>query len=462
MTPPAGTPRRGEDLTLDIVDLAFGGRGVGRVSGFVVFVEGALAGERVRARILRVKAGYAEAATTQVLSASPERTDPPCRHYGACGGCDLQHLSPAGQAEAKGRQLKAMLQRLAGLADPPVAPAVAAGDPTGYRFRMDFDWATGPDGGPILGLHRAGRPAEILPLDRCLLMPDEANRIRDCAADRSRRLGLSAWDARRRRGLLRRLGLQMARGTNEVLITLETGRGDPPALGELGRDLARSFPRVVGVVRREFDRFDRPAGESILVGRDHLFEQVEEDRLKVPAGAFFQPNATGAVRLRQEAMAALEAGAHDSVLELYCGVGFFTLPVARRSRQVTAIDVSREAVAAARDNAARAGLGNTRFLCRDVEDALPDLLREGGPDAVLLDPPRTGLPGAAARAIAAAAVARVVYVSCDPSTLARDIRILGEGGLRLRSVTPLDLFPQTHHLECVASLERAPDTGTGS
>ncbi len=181
---------------------------------------------------------------------------------------------------------------------------------------------------------------------------------------------------------------------------------------------------------------------------------MEGDRLKVPAGAFFQPNAPGAARLRQEALSALDAGAHESILELYCGVGFFTLPVARRALQVTGLDVSREAVAAARDNAARAGLGNTRFLCRDVEESLPDLLRETGPDALLLDPPRAGLPQAAARSIAAAQVARVVYVSCDPATLARDIRLLGEGGLKLRSVTPLDLFPQTHHLECVARLER--------
>jgi 23S rRNA (uracil1939-C5)-methyltransferase len=454
MTPRAGALRRGEELTLDIVDLAFGGRGVGRVSGFVVFVEGALPGEKVRARIQRVKAGYAEAVTTQVLSGSPERIAPPCRHYGTCGGCDLQHLSPAGQAEAKGRQLKAMLVRLAGLADPPVAPAVVASASTAYRFRMDFDWMTGRDGGPILGLHRAGRPEEIVPLERCLLMPDEANDIRKFAAERSRRLGLSAWDRTRRRGLLRRLGLQMAQGTTEILITLESGRGDPPELGELARDLVRAFPRVVGVVRREFDRFDRPAGESILAGRDHLFEEVEGDRLKVPAGAFFQPNAPGAARLRQEALAALDAGGHSSVLELYCGVGFFTLPVARRALQVTGLDVSREAVTAARDNAARAGTGNTRFLCGDVEDLLPNLLREAVPDALLLDPPRAGLPRAAALAIAASPVPRVVYVSCDPATLARDIRLLGEGGLKLRSVTPLDLFPQTHHLECVARIER--------
>lgn len=456
MSRPATPLREGDELTLDIVDLAFGGRGVGRVSGFVVFVEGALPGESARVRVGRVKAGYAEAACLQVLVPSPDRTAPPCRHYGECGGCDLQHLSRPAQAEAKRRQVAAMLGRLAGLDDPRVGEAVVAGEPTQYRFRMDFDWGTGPGGRPVLGLHRAGRPPEILPIDRCLLMPEPANDIRKFAASRAEKLGLGPWDRKRRRGLLRRLGIQIAPSTGETLATLETGRGDPPALHELARDLGRAFPRLVGVVRRELDRFDRPVGESILLGRDHLFEVVDGDRLRVPAGAFFQPNATGAGHLRAAVLGALDPKPGDSILELYCGIGFFTLPVARRSRQVVGLDVSREAVAAARDNAARAGLGNMRFVCQDVAGALPGLLHEAGRDALLLDPPRTGLPRTAALAIARASVPRVVYVSCDPATLARDIRLLSqEGGLRLQSVTPLDLFPQTHHVESVARLDRA-------
>jgi len=456
VTRPGAPLRAGDELTLDIADLAFGGRGVGRASGFVVFVEGALPGESVRARVQRVKSGYAEAACEHVLTSSPDRTTPPCRHYGECGGCDLQHLSPRAQAGAKRNQVVSLLGRLAGLADPPVTEAVTAGPPTEYRFRMDFDWGTGPGGHPVLGLHRAGRPAEILPIDQCLLMPEPANAIRKFAAERALRLGLGTWDRKRRRGLLRRLGIQMARTTGETLATLETGRGDPPALGGLARDLVRAFPRVVGVVRREYDRFDRFVGESILCGRDHLFEEIDGDRLKVPAGAFFQPNAAGAGRLREVVLQALDPRAEESILELYCGIGFFTLAAARRSRQMVGLDVSRDAVAAARDNAARAGLGNARFLCRDVGEALPGLLQEAGRDALLIDPPRTGLPRSAVLAIARAAVPRVVYVSCDPATLARDIRLFAEaGGLRLRSLTPLDLFPQTHHVECVARFDRA-------
>ena len=460
MSPPGAPLREGDEITLDIADLAFGGRGVARVSGFVVFVKGALPGESARVRVARVKASYAEGDCLQVLRPSRDRVTPPCRHYGECGGCDLQHLSPPAQAEAKRRQVIAMLCRLGGLDEPPVQGALTAGEPTTYRFRMDFDWGTGPAGRPALGLHRYGHPAEILTIENCLLMPEMANEIRAFIGRRAETLRLQPWDAKRRRGLLRRIGIRMARSTDEILAILETGRGDPPALLELARDLRRVFPRIVGVVRREFDRHDRPSGESILHGRDHLFERVEGDLLKVPAWTFFQPNAAAAGALRAAVLEALVPGAGEAILELYCGVGLFTLPVARAARQAVAVDASREAVSAARDNAASAGLPNARFMCRDVVQALPGLLQELPWDSVLLDPPRTGLPPAAIQAIAGADVRRVVYVSCDPATMARDLRLmLLGGGMSLRSVRPLDLFPQTHHVECVARLEREPVSG---
>jgi 23S rRNA (uracil1939-C5)-methyltransferase len=455
MTPAAAPVSVGDEIRLEITDLAFGGRGVARASGFVVFVAGALPGELVRVRVRRVRPGYAEGQCLEILAPSPDRVAPPCRHYGECGGCDLQHLSRPAQAEAKRLQVQALLRRLAGLDTPPVRAIQPAGDATGYRFRMDFDWGTESGGRPALGLHRAGRPTEILSIETCLLIPEPANAIRARFAQSTAERGLPPWDARRRRGLMRRLGIQMARATGEILITLETGRGDPPALGELAREVAHDFPRVVGIVRREFDRQDRPRGESILHGRDHLFEDVGGDRFKIPAGAFFQPNATAWSALREVVLRELEPGPEETFLELYCGVGFLTLPLARRSRLVVALDASREAVTAARDNAARAGVGNIRFLCRDAGVALTGLLQESRFDALLLDPPRAGLPRPAALSLARAPVRRMVYVSCDPATLARDLKILsGEGDWTVRSIVPLDLFPQTHHVECVARVDR--------
>jgi len=447
--------RVGDDLRVEIVDLAFGGRGVARSSGFVVFVKGALPGERARVRVRRVHPGFAEAECLAILQPSPDRVAPPCRHFGECGGCDLQHLSHRAQAEAKRLQIEALLKRVADLGSPAVRAAVPVGDPTQYRFRMDFDWGTGADGRPVLGLHRAGRAAAILPIQVCHLMPDAANRIRELFGRGVAEKGLTAWDARRRKGLMRRLSIQMARVTGETLITLETGRGDPPALGDLARAVARAFPRVVGIVRREFDRNDRLVADSILHGRDHLFEEVGGDRFKVPAGAFFQPNATAWSALREVVAEELEPSENDTILELYCGVGFFTLPLARRCRRIVALDSSREAAAAARDNAARSGIANARLVCGDAGEGLPGLLKEERFDAVLLDPPRTGLPRPVARALSRADARRLVYVACDPGTLARDLKVLTrEGPWRLRSVSPLDLFPLTHHVECVARLDR--------
>jgi 23S rRNA (uracil1939-C5)-methyltransferase len=448
--------RQGDELTLQIVDLAFGGQGVARVSGYVVFVDNALPDETVRARIRRVRQGYADAESLEIVAPSSLRVAPPCRYYGECGGCDLQHLARPAQAEAKRGQVTALLRRVAGLSDAPVREAVAAGDPLLYRFRIDFDWGASREGRSGLGLHRARHPADIVPVETCLLIPEAANRIRAFLERRAAEKGLAPRDPRRRLGLLRRAGIQVARTTGEILLTLETQRGDPPALLDLARETARAFPRIVGIVRREHDRHGRSFGASILHGRDHLFEEVDGDRMKIPAGAFFQPNATAWGLLRGAVEKELEAERGETVLELYCGVGFFTLAMARRCQQVVAIDVSREAVAAARDNAARAGLGNVRWLCRDAGEGLAELLEETRFDAILLDPPRTGLPPGAARVLARTAARRIVYVSCDPATLARDLGILvGEGSFRLRSVVPLDLFPQTHHVECVVRLERS-------
>ncbi len=458
-TGPAAPPalRAGDSVEVEITDLAFGGRGVGRVGGFVVFVEGALAGERVRARLRRVRRGFAEAVCDAILRPSPERVAPPCGHFGACGGCDLQHLAPAAQARAKRDQVATLLERIAGQPASLVRDPVIAGAPEGYRFRMDFAWGRDASGRTVLGLHQRGRPDRIVRIDRCHILPDPGNAIlgRLAAEAASRRLVTPAGRGGTP-GLLRRAGLQIASGTGEILLTLETGRGDPPALAELARDLVRRHPRLVGVVRREFDRRGEPVGASILAGRDHLFERIDDDRLKVPASAFFQANRFGFAPLRREAVGALAPAAGELILELFSGVGFFTLPLARRCAEVVAIEGWREAVAAARDNAARAGIRNVRFVGGDVVEVLPAILAGGRFDGALVDPPRAGLPPPVTRALAAASLRRLVYVSCDPGTLARDLKTLIGGGFELEAVVPVDLFPHTHHIECVARLRR-PD-----
>jgi 23S rRNA (uracil1939-C5)-methyltransferase len=457
--PGAGPITAGDEVNLEVVDLAFGGRGVARTAaGLVVFVTGGLPGEAVRARVDRIRKGYADATCLEVLRASSARAVPPCGHYGSCGGCDLQHLAPGEQARAKRAQVEALLARVAGCADAPVRETVTVGEPLAYRFRMDFDWGVDAAGAAALGLHRRDRPAEIVPIADCRILPDAGNSVRNWIAEQAGERGLGSGGGTGHRGLLRRVGVQMGRATGEILVTLETGRGGSKALVLLARDLMRRHAGVVGVVRRMAAAPGRPEQAMVLVGRDHLFEGVDGDRLLVPAGAFFQPNVFSLARLRREAVDLLDPRPDESILELFCGVGYFTLELARRSASVLAVEGSREAVAAARRNAADAGIGNARFLCREVSEAMPDLLRRGGWGALLVDPPRSGLPPGAAADLVRSGLRRLVYVSCDPGTLARDVRLLAsEDGFRVQCVVPLDLFPQTHHVECVALLARQGD-----
>lgn len=414
---------------------------------------GALPGETARVSILRVRRGYAEAALLAVLARSPERRQAPCAFYERCGGCDLQHLSETGQAEAKRRQVADALRRIGALGDVEVEPTRRIGPPLGYRFRMDFDWRR-QGGRAVLGLHRRGSSREIVPVDPCLLAGPAASVIVSWLAAAAPRAGLQAWDEGTGRGLLRRLTIQEARGTSEVLVTLETGRGDPPALTELAAGLARRVPRIVGVVRHERDRQGNFVQTSLLWGRDYLEEEMEGDRFRIPALAFFQPNPEGSLAVRRVALDALAIRAGTRLLELYAGVGFFSVEALRRGAVLTTVESDRGATEAARENLRRAGASGFKVLRDDVTRALEDLSKETW-DAVLLDPPRTGLAPQGARLLADIKAPALVYVSCDPGTLARDLGVLVRTGpWQMERVTPFDLFPQTQHVECVAVLRR--------
>lgn len=420
-----------------------------------MFVPGALPGETARVRIVRLRRGYAEGVLVETIVASPERRRPPCPFFDRCGGCDLQHLSEAGQAEAKRGQVIEALRRIGTLGAVEVEPTRRAGPPLGYRFRMDFDWRQ-QDGRGVLGLHRRDVAQEIVAVDPCLLAgPATAEIVRFLPAAAAR-AGLAAYDERRGRGLLRRLTVQEARGTREVLVTLETGRGDPPALAALAADLVRRIPRVVGVVRHERDREGGFVGASILAGRDHLEEVLDGDRFRVPAAAFFQPNPEGSLAVRRAALDAVAVVPGMRLLELYAGAGFFSVAAARRGAVVTLVEADRDATEAARENLRRGGASSFQVVRADVTRALQDLAREEW-DAVLLDPPRTGLAPEGSRLLAGIAAPRLVYVSCDAGTLSRDLgTLVRTGGWEIEKVIPFDLFPQTQHVECVAALRRRP------
>ena len=448
-------PRRGDSLVLAIDDLAFGGEGVGRVDGYVVFVRGGVPGDRVRVKLVEARSRFGRAVIESVETPSPDRVEAPCPYFGRCGGCRLQHLSYPLQLAFKAKQVRDCLERIGGLGEFAMRPILAAPDPYGYRNKMEFTVAPGP----VIGLHQADRYDVVLDIERCLLQSDTLNRLLGELRRETTARALSVYDQASGEGLLRFVSLREGRRTGEVMVNIVATTPDIEALGALAERLAARMPATASVVLNVNAKKASVAvgtEEHLLVGRDHIRESLGGLAFQVSANSFFQTNTAQAERLFAvvEEACALEGG--ETVLDLYSGTGAISLLLARRCRRVYGVEVAEAAVADAVRNARENGIENCTFLSGEVRHVLPTLTRDGvSAEVVVADPPRAGFHPKALHALAALAPARLVYVSCNPSTLARDLADLCRQGYRLEWVQPVDMFPQTPHIEAVARLARA-------
>jgi 23S rRNA (uracil1939-C5)-methyltransferase len=446
--------RRGAEVSLAIDRMAYGGRGVGRVDGYVVFVPDTAPGDRVRARLWRVKPAYAEADLIQVETPSPIRTSPPCPHFGPCGGCVWQHLGYDVQLKAKESIVRESLAHIAGLRDVDIRPIVAARSPWAYRNKMEFTFH--PD--TILGLHRRGAFDRVVPITTCLIQSDAANAILSEVRDWASGSGLSRYDTRAHTGLLRQVVIREGKRTGEIMVALIATAPDVPRAGELARRLVTAMPQIVSVllaVNPGVSDGLPPAGVSVLAGRPYIEEEVAGLRFRIGLATFFQTNTDGADELVDTVGAFAGLGGAETVYDLYSGVGTFSLPLARRAKQVYGLEIGAPAVETARENARLNAVTNAEFVSGDVRRLLPEVrARTARPDLLVLDPPRSGAGSRVMRKIIAAAAPRIIYVSCNPITLAPDLGDLVRSGYAIRAVQPIDLFPHTYHVECVVLLDR--------
>ena len=454
-------PRRGSQIELEIDNLAFGGQGVSRLDGFVVFVAGAVPGDRVRAVVTKVKRRYAEARLESILRPSADRIDAGCRHYGSCGGCRWQSLAYPTQLKYKERQVRESLERLGGLTDFEVRPVIGMEDPWRYRNKVEFSIGPGPEG-PLVGFHPPGRWDQVLPMTECHLVSQAAEAVRTRVEQWIRKSGRPGWDPRSQTGYFRHLTVREGRRTNELLVSLATAPGELP-LG-LPEALLPEFPQLVGILHARNEGQAEVANAlpyRTLHGRSFLYEELGGLRFKVSIDAFFQTNTEMAEKLY--ARAGEEAGltGDEAVWDLYSGIGSIALYLARRARAVLGIEVVAPAVADARDNARLNGIDNVTFLEGNARVVLKEVLEGRAslppglekPDVVVLDPPRGGLAKKVIMRAAAARPARIVYVSCNPATMADNLKDFAEHGYRLVRVTPVDMFPHTPHIEAVGLLE---------
>jgi len=454
-------------VRLRIESLAYGGEGVARHQGKVCFVAGAFPGEEVEAVPASRRRNFDRWRLQRVVEPSPERRLPLCPHLDLCGGCSTQALRYESQLAAKGAQVRDCLERIGRLRVSEPHPPLPSPVLVGYRNKMEYTFAARPwlptappEGGeaaPALGLHVPGRFDAVFDLQACALPSGATVRLLPLVRAFVRRHGLTVWRDEHRRGLLRHLVVREGKNTGEILLGLVVSEPHP-ALRLLASELAAAEPRLEGMVQIVNDRpasIARGEREEVLIGRPYLRERLGSLLFEVQAQSFFQTNTWGAEVLISAARRLLGARAGGHLLDLYCGAGTLGLSLADRFDRLTGVEQAESAVADARRNAALNRVDRCQFLAAPVEewmraaaDARPDYA------GIVVDPPRAGLHPRALRGLIELGPPWILYVSCNPSTLARDAAGLVEAGYGPRALQVVDLFPHTAHVESVLLLER--------
>jgi 23S rRNA (uracil1939-C5)-methyltransferase len=440
--PGAPAPRRGEQLEIEIESLAFGGRGVARVAGFVVFVAGGLPGDLVRAEVTKGKKRFAEARVVELLRPAADRLPDVCVHDGEpCPGAPWQGLPYERQLHYKQEQVAEALRRIGSLEGFELEEIVPAAEQWRYRNKLEYSFGE-PGKEPILGFHARGRWDLIVDVDDCHLASEAGNAARNAVREWARAESVPAYDARARRGVLRNLAVREGRRTGQVQTRLVT----------TGARFPRPPVDLHTIVEGDAGGTDGPTG---VLGEERLREELCGLALQMSHGAFFQTNTEMAELLYGVAGEFAGLQGRERVFDLFCGIGTIGLTMARGAGEVWGLEIVPEAIEDAERNAEANGIENARFLAGNARTGVRPLLEQAGrPDVVVVDPPRAGLSQKIVRRVIECEAKRIVYVSCNPTTLAPNAVQLGEAGYRLTRVRPVDMFPQTPHIECVALFER--------
>ncbi len=457
--------KKGQQLELDIAHLAFGGKGIARVDGMAVFVDRTVPQDRVLARIVKKKKKFAEARVIELIEASPMRVAAPCPYSGVCGGCKWQFLDYRRQLEFKQQQVLESLAHIGQIQEVAVHPTIGSERIFGYRNKMEFSCATkrwllpeelgrdDVDAGMALGLHVPGTYFKVLDIDACLLQPDLGNRLLGDVRQAIMASSRPVYDLKTHQGFWRFLVLRHSTAYDQWMVNIVTASEEPELLKPLASRLMRNYPQVVSVVNNVTSR---KAGVAMgeyeigLAGESVLRDRIGEYEFELSANSFFQTNTLGAKRLYDTVVAYAGLTGAEDVVDLYCGAGTIAIYLAGMAKSVTGLEMACSAVDDARRNCRRNGIDNCRFIAGDVRKTLPQL--EQRPDAMVIDPPRAGMHPDVVQRVLAMQPHRIVYVSCNPATMARDIGMIKDR-YRILEVQPVDMFPHTYHIEAVARLQ---------
>ncbi|KAA3606297.1 MAG: 23S rRNA (uracil(1939)-C(5))-methyltransferase RlmD [Calditrichaeota bacterium] len=436
----------------------FKGNGVGRIEDFVVFVNGAVEGDVVNAKITESKKTYGNAQITKIVKPSPHRIVPECEVYRKCGGCSFLQIDYDFQLETKEKFLKEALQKIGkfDLKNLSIEKIVCAEEPLFYRNKIIQPVGL-EDGKLISGFYKQNSH-KIVDFDKCYIQPEISNKIVNLVKSWASKSKTPIYNEEKKSGVLRSIFLRINREQTEVVVCLVTKGKKLPFWKTLLQELTDNFPQVVGLVQN----FNSTDGNNVLSenfntlwGRDYIFENLGKTKFKVSIGSFFQVNSAQTVLLYNLVKEFCNLSGTEKLLDVYCGLGSIGIYLADKAEEVVGVEVSSQAIKDADFNADLNELENCDFYCGKVEEVLPQLLeQEKHFEVVIVDPPRKGLSTETIEVISDFNPEKIIYVSCNPTTLARDLRLFTEKGFSIKKITPVDLFPQTHHCEAVCLLEK--------
>jgi 23S rRNA (uracil1939-C5)-methyltransferase len=441
----------GQKVEMEITGMAHEGQGVGRVNGLAVFVEGALKGEKVLARIEKVSKNYAISRVEKIIVPSPERVEPPCPYAEKCGGCSLQHLSYKGQLDFKTQKVKDNLERI-GHIHATVLETIGMDIPFKYRNKAQYPVGK-KDGRAVLGFYKK-RSHELVPIRSCLIQHDFSWQVAELVGKWVEKYQIPVYDEVKHEGLLRHVITRIGAKTGEVMVIMVINGKEIPRLKELVDALEKNVEGLTSVyLNINTKKTNVILGEeNILVyGKPYIIDFIGETKFSLSPNSFFQVNPVQVEVLYSKALEFSALTGEETVIDAYCGIGTITLFLARKAKKVYGIELVSDAVKDARKNARLNGIENVEFIEGAAEEVMPRLLTQGvRADIIVMDPPRRGCEEGLLEAAVQMNPSRMVYVSCNPATLARDLRFLEDRGYKTEVVQPVDMFPFTHHVECVA------------
>lgn len=447
---------KNESYEVDIVDLTHEGAGVARVNGFTLFVPNTLPGERAKIKVVGVKKGFGFGRLEELIEESPERVDPPCPIYKWCGGCQLQHLSYEGQLEYKRKQVEDVLTRIGKLEGVPVLPTLGMGDEP-WRYRNKAQVPVGERNGRLITGFYQKRSHEIVEMDSCIITGDTNDDAVQAVKEIVNKYNITAYNEEKHKGILRHIIARYGKTTGDLMIVLVTNGKDLPQRKKIMEDIRDALPEIKSIVQNiNSKRTNVIFGEEtrVLWGAEYIYDFIGDIKFAISARSFYQINPDQTKVLYDQALQYAELNGDETVIDAYCGIGTISLFLAQQAKKVYGVEIVPEAIEDARRNAELNNITNAEFAVGKSEDVIPEWKKQGiTPDVIVVDPPRKGCDEELLKTIIEMKPKRVIYVSCNPSTLARDLRVLEDGGFKTQKVQPVDMFPQTTHVETVTLLE---------